>query len=363
MDLKDQIDSLQPEITAALEKVCRSAAFSDGIFVDQFEKEFADFLGAANFAGLSSGSDALFLGLKALGIGPGDEVIVPANTFIATAFAPMRLGAVPVFADCDPLTWQIDPVSAEQKIGPKTRAVIGVHLYGQAFPVDELRQLTDAHGLKLLEDCAQAQGSLYRGRAAGTLSDAGCFSFYPSKNLGAYGQAGGICCADEQIDRVVRIMRSQGESRKYRHEMLGYNMRIDALQAVVLSAKLPHLSAWNERRAQIVRQYRDEIHNPALQFQAESELTKPAWYLAVVCVDDRDHFLAYMEDNNIHCGVHYPVPCHLQPAMKDLGYHPGDLPRAEYQTAHCVSLPLYPELPDQDAAYIIDVCNTYKKNK
>ena len=362
MNLKEQTDLLLPEIAAVLDMVCRSTDFTGGTYVDQFEKEFADFLGAPFFAGVSSGSDALFLSLKALGIGPGDEVILPANTFIATAFAPMRLGAVPVFADCDPLTWQIDPLSVEQKIGPKTRAVIGVHLYGQAFPVDELRRLAADAGLKLLEDCAQAQGTLYRGRRAGTLSDAGCFSFYPSKNLGAYGQAGGISSADAQVDRLIRIMRSQGENGKYRHEMTGYNMRLDAIQAAVLSVKLPYLAGWNERRTQIVRRYREEIHNPALRFQAELEHTQPAWYLAVVCVDDRDHFLAFMEERHIHCGIHYPVPCHLQPAVKDLGYHAGDLPCAEYQASHCVSLPLYPELPDQDIGFIIDVCNTYKKS-
>lgn len=359
IDLKAHIGALQPEIMDALARVCASADFSGGTFVEPFERQFAEFIGAERFAGVSNGSDALLLALRALGIGSGDEVILPASTFIATAFAPMRLGAVPVFADCDPVTWQIDPVDVERRITRRTRAVIGVHLYGQAFPLDEIRAIAAAHGLKVLEDCAQSQGTLYRGRAVGALSDAGSFSFYPTKNLGACGQAGGVACADEAADRAVRVMRAQGAAVTYLHDVLGYNMRMDGMQAAILSVMLPKLPGWNARRAAIVAQYREGIHNPALRFQGELDYTDPAWYLCVVCVDDRDAFMRHMKDRGIACGIHYRVPCHLQKAAAHLGYRRGDLPNAEYLADHCVSLPLFPELTEQDVERVIEACDRF----
>ena len=361
IDLKQQNDALHAEIMEAIAAVCHSSAFSGKPCVNVFEDAFRAFLGAEHFAGVSSGSDALFLALQALGVGAGDEVIVPANTFIATAFAAMRLGAVPVFADCDPITWQIDPDAVKTLLTEKTRAVIGVHLYGQAFPVDELREITQRNGLYLLEDCAQSQGTAFRGRTVGTLSDAGCFSFYPTKNLGAFGQAGGVASRDPAVDRRIRLAREQGSEKRYHHEVLGYNMRMDAIQAAVLTVKLSHLKAWNRRRSEIVRAYREGITNSALQFQGELPYTDPAWYLAVVCVPEREGFLRHMEDHGIHCGIHYPIPCHLQPVMKELGYHKGSLPHCEYLAEHCVSLPLFPELPDEDVQRVIDACNGYEK--
>lgn len=357
IDLKAHTRFVAGEIRDAVARVCATADYSDGAFVERFEGEFANYLGAPGFIGVSNGSDALFLALRALGISEGDEVILPASTFIATAFAPMRLGATPVFADCDPMTWQIDPLSAERRITERTRAIIGVHLYGQAFPVDKINQLACQHGLKVLEDCAQSQGTMYRGRSVGTLSDAGCFSFYPTKNLGACGHAGGVTCADEAADRAIRIMRSQGANADGTHIKLGYNMRMDGIQAAILSAMLSHLPAWNEKRAKIVRRYRAEIFNPDICFQGELSYTRPAWYLAVVCVPDRQRFLRYMADLGITCGVHYRQPCHLTPAMAALGYRRGDLPNAENLADHCVSLPLYPELEEADVERVIEACN------
>lgn len=361
MDLTEHTRRLRPEIDAAVAQVCETAAFSDGPFVERFEAEFASWLGAPRFAGVSSGSDALLLALLALGVGPGDEVIVPANTFIATAFAPMRIGAVPVFADCDPNTWQIDPADAEARITPRTRAIIGVHLYGQAFPLDEINALAARHGLFVLEDCAQSQGTLYRGRKVGALSDAGCFSFYPTKNLGACGQGGGVACADEAADEKVRLLRAQGSRARYHHDALGYNMRLDGMQAAILSAKLMHLDDWNARRAEIVARYHREIQNPALTFQAELPHTKPAWYLAVALAEDRDGFIAHMREKGVLCGIHYPIPCHLQEAMRELGHQAGDIPNAEYQAARCVSLPLFPELDDESVDRVIEAANSYDR--
>ena len=359
IDLKAHTRLLEREIMDAVACVCATAEYSGGSFVEKFEGEFARFLGAPGFIGVSNGSDALFLALRALGISEGDEVIVPASMFIATALAPMRLGAVPVFADCDPVTWQIDPASVERLVTKRTRAIIGVHLYGQAFPLDEINQLARRHGLKVLEDCAQSQGTVYRGRRVGTLSDAGCFSFYPTKNLGACGQAGGVTCAAEADDRAIRIMRSQGADAKGTHVELGYNMRMDGMQAAILSAMLPHLRAWNERRSEIVRQYRAGIDKPHIRFQGELPHTDPAWYLAVVCVPDRERFLRYMADLGIICGVHYRQACHLAPAMAGLGHRRGDLPNAEYLADHCVSLPLYPELSDDAVNRVIEACNRW----
>ncbi|MCR5138415.1 MAG: DegT/DnrJ/EryC1/StrS family aminotransferase [Oscillospiraceae bacterium] len=358
-DLTGQQAALHDEISAAIDAVLRKAAFTGGPFVEEFENGFADFLGARHFAGVSSGSDALFLALSAMGIGEGDEVIVPANTFVATAFAVSRLGAVPVFADCDALTWQMDPASVESRITGKTRAMIGVHLYGQAFPVDDLKRLAKQYGLFLLEDCAQSQGTVYRGKTVGTLSDAGCFSFYPSKNLGACGQAGGVASADDELDQTIRILRSQGSREPYVHEQTGYNMRLDGIQAAVLSVKLRYLQKWNRQRAETVRRYREEISNPLIQFQGELADTVPAWYLAVVCVPDRQSFMEYMEKKGIRCGCHYPVPCHLQPAYRSLGYRSGELPNAEFLAEHCVSLPLFPELSEEEMDRVIKACNAY----
>lgn len=357
IDLKAHTGRMEGEILDAVKRVCATADYSGGAFVEAFEEQFARFLNAPGFAAVSNGSDALFLALRALDVSEGDEVIVPASTFIATAFAPMRLGAKPVFADCDPVTWQIDPASVAQRITGRTRAIIGVHLYGQAFPVDEINALARRYGLRVIEDCAQSQGTLYRSSPVGTLSDAGCFSFYPTKNLGACGQAGGVACADGAADRRLRCMRSQGMDGGGVHVELGYNMRMDGMQAAILSAMLPHLPEWNRRRSEILRRYRAEIVNPGIRFQGELPHTQPAWYLAVVCVPDRQRFLRHMADRGINCGVHYPQPCHLTPAMAALGHRRGDLPNAEYLADHCVSLPLYPELDAAAVDRVVEACN------
>ncbi len=357
IDLKAHTERMEGEIMDAVKRVCAAADYSGGAFVEAFEGEFARFLNAPGFVAVSNGSDALFLALKALGVCEGDEVIVPASTYMATAFAPMRLGATPVFADCDPVTWQIDPSSVEKRVTGRTRAIIGVHLYGQAFPVEEINALARRYNLKVIEDCAQAQGTLYRGSPVGALSDAGCFSFYPTKNLGACGQAGGVACADGAVDRRLRRMRSQGADEYGTHVELGYNMRMDGMQAAILSSMLPHLPEWNRRRAEILRRYRAEIVNPGIRFQGELPHTRPAWYLAVVCVPDRQRFLRHMADCGISCGVHYRQSCHLAPAMAALGHRRGELPNAEALADHCVSLPLYPELKEADVERVIGACN------
>lgn len=341
--------------------VCRETAFSGGKYVKIFEEDFSQFLGCDHFAGVSSGSDALVLSLRAMGVKPGDEVIVPANTFIATPFSVERVGARPVYVDCDPVTWEIDPVKVQEAITDKTVGIIGVHLYGQAFPVNEILEIAKNNDLFMLEDCAQAQGTFYHGKKVGTFGDTGCFSFYPGKNLGCCGEGGGVSTHSQEVWDKIACLRNQGSVEKYHHEELGYNMRLDGIQAVILSRKLQKLDGWNDRRREIVKKYHSEITNPEFTWQGELEYTNPAWYLAVACVEDREDFIKYMEANDIYVGIHYSIPCHLQKAEAHLGYKAGDFPNAEWESAHCVSLPLYPEMTDEDVKRVIDVCMKYKK--
>lgn len=360
MDISRQMRALNQEIAGAVQEVITDCEFSGGSYVETFEREFAAWLGETRFVGVSSGTAALLLALRGLGVQRGDEVILPANTFIATAWSPVYLGATPVFADCDPSTWELDPASVEKKITKRTRAIIGVHLYGQAFPLQEIAQLAGACGLKLVEDCAQAQGTRYGRARVGTFGDVGCFSFYPGKNLGACGEAGGLCTSDPDLERRVKMLRNQGSEVRYHHNEVGYNMRMDGFQAAILSLKLRKLEAWNQRRKEIYDRYREEIWNPLIVFQGRHSDTDPAWHLAVCCVGHRERFLAHMEDHGISCGIHYPVPCHLQKAFSMLHYREGDLPNAEYLAAHCVSLPLFPELTEEEAGRVAAACNAYR---
>lgn len=360
MDLSRQMRALDREVADVLHAVITDCAFSGGTYVETFEREFAEWLGGIRFAGVSSGTAALLLALRVLGVRQGDEVIVPANTFIATAWAPVYFGATPVFVDCDPFVWELDPASAEKKITPRTKAIIGVHLYGQTFPLRETMRLAEAYGLKLIEDCAQAHGTRYGHMRVGTFGDVGCFSFYPGKNLGACGEAGGLSTRDPGLERRVKALRNQGAEVRYRHDEVGYNMRMDGFQAAILSLKLRKIEAWNRRRKEIYERYREEIRNSLIVFQGLRPDTEPAWHLAVCCVDHRERFLAHMAERGISCGIHYPVPCHLQKAFSQLHYYEGDLPNAEYLAAHCVSLPLFPELTEEETGRVIDACNAYK---
>ena len=357
--LRRQTEALREELFSAVCRVAEDCAFSGGPYTAAFEKDFAAFLGAGRFLGVSNGSDALLLALLAMGIGPGDEVIVPANTFIATVFSVLRAGAVPIFADCDPCLWEIDPSSVKKKITARTRAVIGVHLYGPAFPLVEISRLASSAGIRLIEDCAQSHGTLYHGTCVGIAADAGCFSFYPSKNLGAWGEAGGLCLSSPELHEKATRIRNQGSESKYHHTETGCNMRMDGIQGAVLSVKLKHLAAWNAARARIMEIYHAEIPGQCIRFQSVLPDTVPAWHLAVICVDDRSRFLRHMEDCGITCGMHYPVPCHLQPAVASLGGRPGDFPNAEYLSEHCVSLPLFPEMTDTEIGRVVDACRSY----
>lgn len=359
LDLKGQHQQIKQEVFEAFEKVYENTAFSGGSFVESFEKDFARFCDTQYAIGVNNGTSALHLAMIALGIGQGDEVIVPANTFIATAWGVSYVGATPVFVDCLPDTWEIDPAKAEAAITPRTKAIAGVHLYGQPFDIDAISAICKKHGIYLIEDAAQAQGARYKGKPVGGFGEMACFSFYPGKNLGACGEAGGITTNNESYYKHLQSLRSHGMTVRYYHDELGFNMRMGGLEGASLSIKLKYLPGWNQRRQAVAKRYQQEIKNDKLQMQVQPEGHESVFHLFVVTTADRDGLIKYLNERNIFPGLHYPVPCHLQKAYSHLGYKEGDCPNSEYLASHCVSLPMYAELTDEEVKYVIDTLNQY----
>jgi dTDP-4-amino-4,6-dideoxygalactose transaminase len=359
LDLRGQHQQIKAEIFAAFEKVYEKTAFSGGPFVEEFEKAFATFSDAKYTIGVSNGTTALHLAMLALGIGAGDEVIIPANTFIATAWGVSHAGATPVFVDCTPDTWEIDIAKIEEKITPKTKAIIGVHLYGQPFDIDGVAAVCKKHNLVFIEDAAQAQGATYKGKPVGGFGEMACFSFYPGKNLGACGEAGGITTNNEAYMKHLHSLRNHGSMVRYYHDEVGYNYRMGGLEGASLSVKLKYLPDWNDRRRAIAKRYLNEIKNPAIKMQAQPEWADSVFHLFVVTTADKDKLVKYLESHNIMPAFHYPVPCHLQKAYASLGHKKGDFPNAEYLAANCLSLPMFAELSDEDVDRVIDVINKY----
>lgn len=359
IDLKRNFDKYKDEYNAAIAKACECTSFSGGPCADQFDKEFAEYNGVKYSTGVNNGTSALQVACLALGIGAGDEVIVPANTFIATAWGPTYCGATPVFVDCTADTWEIDATKLEEKITERTKAIIGVHLYGQPFDFGAVKKIADKYNIPVIEDCAQAHGATFEGKKVGTLGEMGCFSFYPGKNLFCFGEGGAVTSDNFKYIDTINVLKNQGSRERYHHEMVGYNMRLEGVQGAVLSVGLSHLDEWTERRRELGWKYMKNITNPLITLQAHPENTETVFHLFVITVEDRDGFIEYMKNNNIGCDKHYPIPCHLQEAYKELGYRVGDCPNAEYLAAHCVSLPMFPELTDEEQDYIIDVCNRY----
>lgn len=359
-DLKRQFQSIRDEILQATGEVYDDAVFSGGRFVEKFENEFAAYCDTKAAACVNSGTSALHLALLASGIRAGDEVILPANTFIATAWSVSYVGATPVFADCDKDSWQIDPESVSDKINKKTKAIIGVHLYGQPFDLDSVKNITKEKRLVLIEDCAQAHGATYKGKKTGGLADLGCFSFYPTKNLGAFGEGGAVTGNDEEKIRHINRLKNHGSGKKYYHDEIGFNMRMEAIQGAVLSVKLKYLDQWNARRKEIAAKYRNGITNPLLTFQKQIPEYESVYHLFVITVKERERFINHLEANKISPALHYPVPCHLQKAYRHLQYKKGDNPNSEYLADHCVSLPMYADLTDSEVNYIIDIINKFR---
>ncbi len=348
VDLPTQTRMLEAEFQKSIMDVVRRCDFILGSETEQFEAGFANYLGSNHSVGVASGLDALQLGLRALGIQPGDEVIVPTNSFIATALAVSNIGARPVFVDCDPHTYNIDISKIEPALTKKTRAVIPVHLTGQPAEMSEVMQIADAHGLSVIEDAAQAHGALYRGQACGTLGHVGCFSFYPGKNLGAFGDGGAVVTNNEEIANTLKRLRHYGQHEKNRHTLKGVNSRLDTIQAAVLNVKLRYLTQWNEARAKHAQAYRDRLDGVGdLKLQTRVAESTHVYHLFVVETERRDGLQQFLSRHGVQTGIHYPVPIHLHPAYEDLGYKLGDFPVAENLASRSLSLPMFPELQDE----------------
>ncbi len=359
IDLSRDYHKHKAEYMAAIEAVCEETAFSGGSFADKFDKEFADYCHVKAATGVNNGTTALQAAMIALGVGPGDEVIVPANTYIATAWGVTHAGATPVFVDCTADTWEIDPSGIEEKITDRTKGIIGVHLYGQPFDFAAVKKIADKHGLFVVEDCAQAHGAEFEGKRVGGLGEIGCFSFYPGKNLYAFGEGGACTSNNEEYIDTINVLKNQGCRVRYYHERVGYNMRLEGIQGAVLSVSLKYLDEWTQRRREIGMRYHREIKNDKIIMQVHPENTRPVFHLFEVQVPDPEDFLAYMAKNDVECNRHYPVPCHLQKAYADLGYREGDCPNAERLASHCATLPLFPEMTDEEVSLVIDLCNRY----
>jgi dTDP-4-amino-4,6-dideoxygalactose transaminase len=359
LDLSGQHRQIKKEVFEAFEKVYEKTAFSGGPFVEEFEQKFSEYIGSKYTIGLANGTVALHLAMLTLGIGPGDEVIVPANTFIATAWGVSHAGATPVFVDCLPDTWEIDSSKIEASITAKTKAVIGVHLYGQPFDIDAVKEICERHNLFLVEDAAQAQGAKYKGKTVGSFGEMACYSFYPGKNLGACGEAGGITTNNIKYFNKLHSLRNHGTTQRYYHDEIGYNYRMGGLEGASLSVKLNYLDSWNNLRREISKRYHSEIKNSKIKLQSTPSFADGVYHLFVVTVEQRDEFVDFLSKNNINAAYHYPVPCHLQKAYETLGYKKGDFPNSEFLAEHCVSLPMYAELTNEKVDYIIQILNKY----
>jgi dTDP-4-amino-4,6-dideoxygalactose transaminase len=355
VDLRSQARELHDEFHEVFESVISRAAYTMGPECAAFEAAFAEFCGAGFCAGVSSGTDAVRLALQAAGVGPGDEVIVPVNTFIATAEAVSHAGATPVFVDCLPDTANIDPAAIEPAVTPQTRAIVPVHLYGQPVDMDPILKLAARRGLAVVEDACQAHGALYKGRPCGSLGVTAAFSFYPGKNLGALGDGGAVVTNAAAADRMVRLLRNHGEETKSVHEAVGYCNRLHNLQAGFLLAKLAHLPAANNGRRQAAAGYNQLLCGVAgVTPMGVREDVEPVYHLYVVQVDDRDAVRERLGAQGVESGIHYPVPLHLQPAYGSLGYVPGDFPVAEALAPRILSLPMFPGLTDEQIAFVVE---------
>ena len=386
MNVTRQYAAIQDELDRAVLEVLHGGQYILGKTVDVFENAFSAYCNCKYALGVGNGSDALVMALKACGVKHGDEVITTAMSFSATAEAITSVGAVPVFADCSKDTYCINPVEIEKKITDKTKAIIPVHIYGQCADMDKINLIARKNGLKVVEDCAQAAGSTYKGRKAGSLGDVGCVSFFPTKNLGCAGDGGAIITNDESIYRQCKAFRVHGSGLdglytygiqngievkeedvdfkgnlpKYFNFVQGYNSRLDALQAAILSVKLPYLDSWNDRRREIAKQYNDRIENPAIRKPVVADENAHIYYVYAITTEKRDELREYLKQNDIGSGVYFPVPFHLQVVYKELGYKQGDMPNAEFVGNHSMVLPMFPELTQEEIDKVIETVNGWQ---
>jgi dTDP-4-amino-4,6-dideoxygalactose transaminase len=356
VDLVAQQREIADEIAPRLQEVFESAAFIGGAVVAEFEQAYAQYIGVEHAVGVANGTDALELALRVVGVKAADEVILPANTFIATAEAVTRIGAVPVLVDVDPDQLLIDPLQAEQAITARTKAIVPVHLFGQTAPMERIGKLSEEYDVQIVEDAAQAQGAQRSGRPAGGFGIAAGTSFYPGKNLGAAGDAGAVLANDADVAARVRMIAAHGSDRKYVHDVVGFNSRLDAVQAVVLHAKLRRLAKWNDLRRRAAARYFELLAAvPGIRLPIPDPTNTDVWHLFVVQVEERDRILAELNAAGIGAGVHYPTPIHLTGAYAPLGYKRGDFPFAEAAADRILSLPLYPHISSEQQEHVADV--------
>jgi len=358
LDLQAQYQSIKSEIDTAVQKVLDSSAFVLGPAVAEFEKNFAQYCETKYAIGVNSGTSAVLLALRALDIGPGDEVVTTANTFVATISAITYTGAKPVLVDCDPESRNIDPQLLKMAISPKTKAIMPVHLYGRIADMDPIMEIAKKHGLPVVEDSAQAHGARYKNKRAGSIGNIAAFSFYPGKNLGAYGEGGAVITSDPKLDKAVRILRDHGSEKKYYYDTLGYNARLEGIQGAVLNVKLKHLDKWNKERRRVALTYNEYLKDAPVKVPSLHEDHEQVFHVYVIESEKRDELQTYLKENSVPSIIHYPVPVHLQKAYEHLDYRAGDFPVTEKLCDEVMSLPIYPEMKEEQIAY---VAGTIKK--
>jgi dTDP-4-amino-4,6-dideoxygalactose transaminase len=357
VDIKEQNRRIEPELREAMDSVVSEAQFILGPAVERFEEAFAEYVGTRYCVGLNNGTSALLLALRACDVGPGDEVITTPHTWISTSWAISYVGATPVFVDIDPATYNIRPELVEQAITPRTKAIVPVHLYGQACNLDALCRIAEEHEVLLIEDAAQAHGARYQGRRVGSFGMAGCFSFYPGKNLGAFGEGGAVVTNDEAVAHRARQLRDHAQDGRHHHVEIGYNARMEGIQGAVLEVKLRRLDGWNEARTRIAQRYCGLLeHVPDVQLPSSLESSAHVWHLFVVLLSrvDRDRVREQLWQEGVASGVHYPTPVPLQPVYASLGHQPGDFPVAEDVMRRCLSLPMFPEMSNEQIERVAD---------
>jgi dTDP-4-amino-4,6-dideoxygalactose transaminase len=364
LDLKMQYQSIKEEINPAIQNILDNTSFILGKAVTDFESDFAEAHNVKHCFGVSSGTDGNHLASWSLGISYGDEVIIPANTFIATVWGATLCGAKPVFVDCDPISYNLDPQKIEGAITDKTKAIVAVHLYGQAADLDSISEIAKENNLFLIEDCAQAHLAEYKSKRVGGLGNTACFSFYPGKNLGAYGEAGAVTTNDDTVSDRLRVLRDHGALKKYHHNSLGHNYRMEGIQGAVLGVKLKHLNKWTEARRNVASKYHELLGGmEEIILPTELSYAKHVYHLFVIQVAGgsakRDKLISFLKENGISTGLHYPIPLHLQKCFSELGYKKGDFPISEKLAEGGLSLPMYPELSEAQIEYVCEKIRTF----
>ncbi len=360
LDLKTQYKELEKEVVPIVKTAMENAAFIGGPQVTGFESEFAEFCESSHCVGVNSGTDALRFALMAVGVQPGDEVITVSHTFIATTEAISQVGAKPVFVDITADTCNMDPARIESAITANTKAIVPVHIYGQPVDMDPIMEIAQKHGIVVIEDACQSHGALYKERKAGSIGAVGCFSFYPGKNLGAYGEGGAAVTNDETIAQKMSMIRDHGQSKKYYHEIEGYNGRLDAIQAGILRVKLKRLAGWNQARRENAKYYDALFADvPGVTVVKEAEFAKSVYHLYVILLDDRDGLQKFLDSKGVATGLHYPLPLHLQQAYAHLGHSKEDFPVTEDIASRLLSLPMFPELKKEQIEYVVQCIREY----